>query len=390
MPFYRERLGDAVADGELTPEAWQRIPVLTHREVQGKFEVLQSEATPEAHGKHHELYTSGSTATPIKVVKTDLTQLFWQALTVRDHLWHRRDSSRKLAVIRLTHGDRAAYPKGRHTRGRGRAIAAIYPNGPAALLDIHSKVHEQAEWLQRQNPDYLLTFPSNLGELIKYCDERGIELPELKQVMTTSEPLDPEVREACRTSWGVGVADMYSAQEVGYMALQCPEHEALHVQAEDVLVEVLDEEGRPCGPGEVGQVVVTPLHNFAMPLIRYAVGDLAEAGEPCPCGRGLPVLGRILGGTDHHFVRLPNGEQQFLSYTGLLKDFDSVVQFQIVRRAKEALEMKLVASRELSAAEAEELRRRVRERFKYPFAVTFTYLDEIPRGPGGKFQYYVH
>src|SRR3546814_13116510 len=80
-----------------------------------------------------------------------------------------------------------------------------------------------------------------------------------------------------------------------YLALQCPEHEHYHVQSEAVLLEVLDEEDRPCRPGEVGRVVVTPLTNFAMPMIRYAVGGLAAVGAPCPCGRGLPVLTRILG-----------------------------------------------------------------------------------------------
>src|SRR3546814_9801972 len=73
----------------------------------------------------------------------------------------------------------------------------------------------------------------------------------------------------CRDVWGLKIADLYSTQEAGYLALQCPEHEHYHVQSEAVLLEVLDEEDRPCRPGEVGRVVVTPLTNFAMPMIRY-------------------------------------------------------------------------------------------------------------------------
>ena len=181
---------------------------------------------------------------------------------------------------------------------------------------------------------------------------------------------------------------MYSTEETGCIAFECAEHGRLHVQAEDVLVDVLDDAGRPCAAGAVGQVVVTPLHNFAMPLIRYAVGDLAEVGEGCACGRGLAVLRRVIGRI-RGMVRLPDGAQFYLNYQYMLEGFGSVIQFQIVRRAEEELEMKLVASRELSEGQAEELRRRVRERFKYPFAVTVTYVDEIPRGPGGKFQDYV-
>ena len=88
---------------------------------------------------------------------------------------------------------------------------------------------------------------------------------------------------------------MYSSQEVGYIALECPTGESYHVQAENVLVEVLDDQDRPCSPGDVGRVVVTALHNFATPLLRYDIGDYAEVGAPCPCGRGLPALRRIMG-----------------------------------------------------------------------------------------------
>src|SRR3546814_5152572 len=83
-----------------------------------------------------------------------------------------------------------------------------------------------------------------------------------------------------REVWGLKIVDMYSTQEIGYLAFQCPQHDHYHVQAEAALVEVLNEAGESCRPGEIGQVVTTPLLNFAMPMIRYAVGDLAEVGPP--------------------------------------------------------------------------------------------------------------
>src|SRR3546814_16158281 len=88
---------------------------------------------------------------------------------------------------------------------------------------------------------------------------------------------------------------MYSSQECGYFALQAPGHDHYLVQAEVVLLEVLRADGSPCEPGETGRVVVTPLTNYAMPLLRYEIGDFATVGAASPCGRGLPVLDRILG-----------------------------------------------------------------------------------------------
>ena len=125
---------------------------------------------------------------------------------------------------------------------------------------------------------------------------------------TFGEILEPVCRATCQQVFGVKVVDMYSSQEVGYIALQCPEHEHYHVQAENLLVEVLAEDGRGCGPGEVGRVVVTTLHNFAMPLLRYDIGDYAEVGASCPCGRGLGVLTRILG-RQRNLLVLPDGRR---------------------------------------------------------------------------------
>ncbi|MBR46059.1 MAG: hypothetical protein CMM31_06210 [Rhodospirillaceae bacterium] len=139
-------------------------------------------------------------------------------------------------------------------------------------------------------------------------------------------------------------------------------------------------------PGETGEVVIMPLRNWAMPLLRYAIGDFAEVGE-CSCGHGLPALRRIMGRT-RSMVRLPNGDEFYASFQDLLTGFDMIRQFQVVRREAEALEMKLVAPRELAAEEAARLPEVQRERFRHPFAVSFSYVDDIARSEGGKFEDY--
>src|SRR5262249_53533592 len=151
----------------------------------------------------------------------------------------------------------------------------------------------------------------------------------------------PEVREVVRRAWGIPVVDLYSASDVGYVALQCPQSEKLHIQVESLLVEALDDNDAPRAPGEVGRVVVTNLHNFSIPRLHDAIGALAEAGAPCTCGRSLPTLERVLG-RSRGIVSLPNGQKIFPSYYHLLQGFDQVSQFQIVRTGVEELEMKLV------------------------------------------------
>src|SRR5262249_14466253 len=145
----------------------------------------------------------------------------------------------------------------------------------------------------------------------------------------------------------VEVVDSYSSEELGYIGLQCPGREHYHVQAENLLVEVLRGDGSPCVAGETGRMVVTTLHNFAMPFVRYANGDYAEVGPACPCGRGLPVLTRIAGRQRNMLMR-PDGVQHWPSFpTEVWGGIAPVRQLQVVQDALDHVEVRLVLPRDL-------------------------------------------
>ncbi len=387
VPYYAERLRQAGIEpgAPLTEAAWARIPLLTRDDIQDAGEALYTKALPAGHGRSRKLVTSGSTGKPVTVLKTAMESLYWHCFTLRDHIWHGRDLTKKLAAIRSVDPDAAKYPKGLRRRSWGSATAKIFANGPAVMLNVETSIENQALWLKRENPEYLLTLPTNLLHLAEYCLREAIELPNLRDVGTLGGVLQPEVRDRCRQAWGVPVIDLYSAQEVGYIALQCPEEEHYHLQAESALVEVLDAQGRPCQPGAWGRVVVTPLHNFAMPLIRYDIGDYAEVGEACPCGRGLPVLKRILGRI-RNMLTLPSGERISPGFVNDWFEGFPVNQFQIVQRAVDRLEVKIVPGRPFTDSDENRVRQSMRERIGHPFQIIFTYHDEIPRGPGGKYE----
>jgi phenylacetate-CoA ligase len=323
---------------------------------------------------------------PISVLGTEATHFFWLAFTLRDQLWHGVDVTGKAAAIRHARPGRATYPEGVAAAAWSSATGAVYTTGPAALLSIRTPVHQQIEWLQRQDPDHLMTYPTNLMALLGYCREQGITFPRLRMVETLAEILYAEVRAACREVWGVKVVDMYSAQEVGYIALQCPDHEHYHVQSESALVEVLDEKERACRPGETGRMVVTPLHNFAMPLIRYDVGDYGVVGEPCPCGRGLPVLTSVLGRV-RNMLTLPSGERFWpVFHSDRFLDMAPVRQYQVVQKNLDEIEVRLVVDRPLTEAGEEAIRKVVHGEVGDSFRVAFVYVDEIPRSKGGKYE----
>ena len=194
------------------------------------------------------------------------------------------------------------------------------------------------------------------------------------------------MRRVCAEVWHARVTDIYSANEVGYLALQCPGRDSYHVQAESCFVEVLDDAGAPCGPGQSGRVVVTPLHNFAMPLIRYELGDYAEVGAACPCGRGLPVLSRVLGRT-RNMVVLPNGDRRWPIFGAFhFAEIAPVRQHQLIQRGATQVEVRLVVDRALTDPELARIRGRVVESLGFPFELVFSFPSEIGRSPGGKYE----
>ena len=377
VPYYRERW-------KAKPDAgnFAQIPLLTRRDLQQHFDSLASDRPPEAHGPLGESRTSGSTGAPVRILKSQIADLFWRALTLREHRWHRRDLARKLAVIRQ--GATA-----RETDSWGPATEGLVGTGLSAVLTPASSVDEQIQWLQRLRPAYLLTYPSLTAELARTSLVQGIRLPGLLEVRTLGEQLDPETRALCRRAWDVPLTDMYSAQEVGYIALQCPGHEHYHVQSECVLVEVLDDSGVPCAPGQIGRVVVSDLHNFAMPLVRYDIGDYAEVGEPCPCGRGLPVLRRIVGRVRNTLVTADGRRYWPMFGMRTATDFAPVIQHQFVQKAWDLIEARLVTAAPLTAAQQDKLRGLILSRLPDGFRVRFEYRDRIERSAGGKYEDFI-
>lgn len=393
VPFYQRRFAEAGLDptAPVTRETLNRLPILRRTELQGAGDDINTTALPKSHGKVHQVETSGSTGRPVRLNGTEVTSVFWRACVMREHLWHGRDLGGKLAAIRWVRKGVAMPPDGVRGDSWGPASGAIYPTGPAVLLNIASELEAQVDWVMRENPDFLISFPSNLTALANYCIDKGLRPEKLSQVMTVGETVTEKVRNACRDAWGVPVKDSYSCEEAGYLAIQSPDHDSYLVQAENVLVEIVDDAGRACGPGEVGRVLITALHNFATPLIRYELGDYAEVGAPSPCGRGLPVIKQILGRKRNRLI-LPGGRSEF-PYLGDHEDFRAITtkvkEFQYIQRSVEVIEKLMVVTEPLTPEEEAAQKALIVKNFGHPFEVKLTYLDAIPKRGAGKFEEFV-
>lgn len=385
-PFYRERFAASGLESNPTlGSELERLPVLTRRELRLRAGELYCGELGAEHGAQNVVQTAGSTGELVSVRRTEVSRRYLFALGMRSHAWHGTDFRQTLCVIRadvakMDDDARAA------ERGWGQPATLLYRTGPAYTLPISTDVKEQMAWLAARKPGYLLTYATNLAALLDYSERAGLTLPGLRQVRSMSETLSPETRARCRAVWNADVIDAYSSQELGLIAAECPDSGLYHVQSESVLVEVLDDQGRACGPGEEGRVVVTDLHNFAMPLIRYDLGDGARVGPACPCGRGLPTLARVLG-RQRHMVLLPDGTRHW-PLVGLheYRRVAPVLQYQLVQESLELVELRLVTAAPLSAEQEQALIAIVQRSLGHPFELRLRYFEgSLPRPSNGKF-----
>lgn len=380
VPYYRERCAQW-SSVSIDWNRYRELPVSTRSTVQQAGVALHSESPPPAHGPLTSTESSGSTGTPLVTRGTAWTQLFWQALLLREHDWHGRDLRGKLAAIRSKTGEQR-FP------GWGAATAA-FATGPSVMRGLSDDLDNQLQWLQQEDPDYVISYATNIQMLARRSRELGLRLPRLKQARSYGETLRPDVRDDVRGAWSVELVDSYSSEELGYIALQCPECTHYHVQSESLIVEVLDETGGLCRPGEVGRVVVSTLHNFAMPLLRYANGDYAEAGGDCRCGRGLPVLRRIVGRQRNMVVR-PDGVRHWPSFPSeAWRGIAPVRQIQLLQDAADHIEVRLVTDRALTAEESARLTVVLQECLGYPFRMTLNRVPAIARNFGQKYEDFV-
>ncbi len=387
LPFWRDRLGAAgIAPGTPPDEAaWARLPVLTRPEVQQAGSALFADATPASHGKQHQRATSGSTGYPVTIRSTDLARLFWQAFLLREALWHGLDFTATMVVIGRRVPAAVNAPDGVALPDWGPPFSPLFATGRAAALDDRHPVPDQAAWLQRQAPAYVHARSATLEDLARHCLKHGLTLPSLRAARSFGDTVTPALRALCRDAWCVEVLSTYSCEEAGYLGLQCPSHAHYHVPAEGVLVEVLREDGTACTIGETGRVVLTPLHNFAMPLLRYELGDYAEVGPPCPCGRTLPVLARIAGRARTR-LRFPDGTYRIAQNPArTFATIPTIRRYQIAQVAPEQVEIRMVADAPLTAAEQVTLTEALAVSLGHRFDLRFVILSDLPASPSGKF-----
>jgi len=369
-PFWRARLPGAVRDGRLRLED---LPVLTRADLRDAGDAARALPPGYDEAQLSTARTSGSTGVPVTVQRPrNVHSLLFDAITLLEHRWHGLDAAKPRAIIKdlperdLPHWD------GMH--------ALFGPTGPTGVRNLLRRAPEELlAWLRGFRPAYMLTTPAMALRLAELSLAAGGG-PPIDKLFCFGEVVTPRLREAARAAFGARIIDRYSCEELGYVALQCPKHDHLHVLGGSVLLEVVDEKGRPVPAGVPGRVLLTGLITHYMPLIRYEIGDIGELGPPCDCGIHLPVLKRIIGRT-RHFLRLPDGSERIAGLTGEhWRQIAPVEEFRMIQYGDGLLEAFLRCARRLTEAERTAMVAMLHKALGHALPVVITEVERIDWG----------
>ncbi|MBJ7392237.1 MAG: hypothetical protein JHC85_11760 [Chthoniobacterales bacterium] len=229
----------------------------------------------------------------------------------------------------------------------------------------------------------IITYPSNAVLLSEAILAENLDFSFILRLGLISEAIDPgQTALFCRAFPRAVQWSSYSAMEVGAIAFQCPHEPAFHhVMSHKLAVEILEEKGTDCEPGQIGRVVLTDYYNMAMPFIRYVIGDLAAFGL-CPCGRiPQPALRDILGKVRGCLRRRDGRLVPFTSLSVALRDLPGMVQYQVVQEQLDHFVAKVASTRPLEA----EIVAAFEAEFGYRPSIEVVPVSSIPRDPNGKF-----
>ncbi|MBP7149386.1 MAG: phenylacetate--CoA ligase family protein [Acidobacteria bacterium] len=362
VPLHRERLRAAgVVPREMRSLAdLQAIPVLERAELAASARRALSEEAWPGREKLSVVRTSGSTGEPLAVYVDGREVAISLGLIL--HGWLR---------CGLRPGDRLAYlcVPGRTTPARpGGRLLRVHP------VDLRASPPDCLAELERIRPRVIYGFPSVLEHLAREALARGRRLRGLRLAIVHGEVLAVAARDRIRRGLGCVVRDTYGSAEFNRLAWEC-EHGTLHIVPSAAIVET--------GPG--GEILVTSLYHRTMPFLRYRIGDRGQVSvAPCPCGRTTGRLDAIEG-RDDDTLTLPSGRKVSARAINLLEEVPGVLEYQVVQRAPDRVEVLARLSSAFAAAEAAQVASIIRGGFQgEEVNVRVIPVDVVPRGPTGK------
>jgi len=358
------------------------LPLLTKAIIRANVEALKS----EGHGPLSRYNTGGSSGQPLvfyigKARKSHDVAAKWRATR-----WWGVDIGDREAVIwgsPIEHGTQDRIRQWRDRLMRSTLLPAFEMS--------EGRLDEFVAWLRRERPRMLFGYPSALSYIARHAAQRSVRLDDLgvRVAFVTSERLYDEQRKAIEQAFGCRVANGYGGRDAGFLAHECPAG-GMHLTAEDIVVEIIDPQGRPVPTGTAGEIVVTHLATAEFPFVRYRTGDIGVLDDRrCPCGRGLPLL-RDLQGRSTDFVVAADGTVMHgLALIYILRDLPGIEGFKVTQETRTLTRVELVPDARFDHAVLPAIVAGFRQRLGAEVSVEVDLVPVIAPEKSGKYRYIV-
>ncbi len=254
-----------------------------------------------------------------------------------------------------------------------------------------NKLDHFLDEISSARPKMLFGYPSALSHIARHANARGRRVDNLgiRVAFVTSERLYDEQRRQISKIFGCPVANGYGGRDAGFIAHECP-HGSMHITAEDIIVEIIDQRGAPVPRGEAGEIVVTHLATSAFPFIRYRTGDIGVLdNKPCSCGRGLPLLKEIQGRSTDFLVAKNGTVMHGLALIYILRDLPQIRNFKITQESVDLTSVSVVSDGGLNGELVGKIVQGFKARLGQEVEIRVEEVKEIPSEKSGKFRYVV-
>jgi len=332
-----------------------KLPILSREKVRDEFSALISRGYP----RKKMMYgcTGGSTGEPIKFYTTRENRCWSNAARYLAWQWAGFEIGDKFAQVFGLHLDRPVFQS-----ARGKLEGKIKRRIDLDAYRMSEKALEEfAHKIRRYKPKLIYGTAAGVAILAKYIEEKALEGIHAESVIIDSMKLFEHEVETIERVFGCRVWWNYHNRENGTFASECSEHSGYHLFTQNFIFEFV-QKGEQVAPGETGAILVTDLHNYAMPFIRYEVGDMGvPSHEICNCGRGLPLMSKLFGRTAEILVSA-TGEFVTAPFYGHLQSFfdphsPKIKQYQVIQETPGKILVKIIPDEGYSPEDTEIIRR---------------------------------
>ena len=380
VPYYKRRwdaLGIVPQDIR-SMDDYAKLPVLTKADIRDNVEDIKATSLKASLGYKA---TGGSTGEPLRFGFTRESNDRRVAVMWRGYGWAGSRMGRRTLFL---WGGAVGNPSAAH-RLKDRMYNAVFAR---KLLDSfhmsEANMASYADAIDDYRPEVIVGYVGPLVRLAEWLLAHGRQVARPASIIGAAEALHPFQRDLIERAFGAPAYNTYGCREFMLIASECEHREGLHMNADHLVVETLDHEGRSTRTGS-GEVAITDLFNYGMPFIRYVNGDMAtHATSRCRCGRGLPMLASV-DGRKLDAIRTPAGHilpGEFFPH--MLKDVPGLARFQLVQRRLDRLDLSIVRGRGFDDASLDYIRREVGKVLGDSAELHCHFVDDIPLTRSGK------